>query len=104
MRYLSYEKKTRVNDKVVRVNIPDYQLRFNQKKEISVDVNSSLVRECMQQWENIPKVFRYKKQYSYQTLDKEFRRADRCISISHKHDWDVIRKIDKANGVVYDCN
>ena len=37
------------------------------------------------------------------TLDKEFKKADRFISISHKHDWDVIRKIDKANGVVYDC-
>lgn len=72
MRYVSFEKKTRVNDKVSRVNIPDYQLRFNQKKETPVDVNSSLVRECMQQWENLPKVFRYKKQYSYQTLDKEF--------------------------------
>lgn len=72
MRYVSFEKKVRVNDKVSRVNIPDYQLRFNQKKETPIDLNTSLVRECMQQWEKLPKVFRYKKQYSYQTLDKEF--------------------------------
>ena len=45
MRYVSFERKLRVNDKVSRVNIPDYQLRFNQKKETPVDVNF-LVREC----------------------------------------------------------
>ena len=27
----------------------------------------------------------------------------RFIAINHKHDWDVIRKIDAANGVSYDC-
>ena len=25
------------------------------------------------------------------------------IAINHKSDWDVIRKIDAANGVSYDC-
>ena len=36
-------------------------------------------------------------------LKKEFKKEDRFISISHKHDWAVIRKIDAANGVKYDC-
>lgn len=37
-------------------------------------------------------------------LDKEFgKQADGFISIHHKSDWDVIRKIDSANGVTYDC-
>jgi len=34
---------------------------------------------------------------------KEFKKADRFISITHKFDWAVIRQIDKANGVSYDC-
>ena len=34
---------------------------------------------------------------------KEFKRADRFINIRHKTHWDVIRKIDAANGVSYDC-
>ena len=34
---------------------------------------------------------------------KEFKKADRFISITHKFDWAVIRGIDKANGVSYDC-
>ncbi len=34
---------------------------------------------------------------------KEFKKADRFVSITHKFDWAVIRQIDKANGVSYDC-
>ncbi len=37
-------------------------------------------------------------------LEKEFgKQADRFIAIYHKSDWDVVRKIDAANGIVYDC-
>jgi len=44
--------------------------------------------------------------YTYKWDDlfkKEFKKADRFISIRHKNDWAVIRQIDKANGVSYDC-
>ena len=38
------------------------------------------------------------------TLEKEFgKQADGFVAIEHKFDWDVIRKIDKANGVEYTC-
>ncbi|MGJ3261181.1 MAG: phosphate/phosphite/phosphonate ABC transporter substrate-binding protein [Rhodospirillales bacterium] len=36
-------------------------------------------------------------------LKKEFKKEDKFIPISHKKDWDIIRKIDAANGVKYDC-
>lgn len=36
-------------------------------------------------------------------LKKEFKKEDRFIGIHHKSDWAVIRKIDAANGVKYDC-
>jgi len=36
-------------------------------------------------------------------LKKEFKKEDRFIAISHKHDWEIIRKIDQATGVKYDC-
>lgn len=44
--------------------------------------------------------------YTYEwdeEFKKEFKRADRFINIRHKTHWDVIRKIDTANGVSYDC-
>ena len=34
---------------------------------------------------------------------KEFAKADRFVGIRHMNDWAVIRQIDKANGVSYDC-
>ena len=36
-------------------------------------------------------------------LQAEFKKEGRFIAINHKHDWDVIRKIDTANGVSYAC-
>jgi phosphonate transport system substrate-binding protein len=36
-------------------------------------------------------------------LKKEFKKEDGFIGITHKHDWSVIRKIDAANGVKYEC-
>ena len=42
-------------------------------------------------------------QWEGSDLQAEFKKEAKFISISHKHDWDVIRKIDAANGVSYDC-
>jgi phosphonate transport system substrate-binding protein len=42
-------------------------------------------------------------QWAGSDLQKEFKKEGRFISISHKHDWAVIRKIDAANGVKYTC-
>jgi phosphonate transport system substrate-binding protein len=38
-------------------------------------------------------------------LEKEFKRSGEAkfIEITHKKDWDVVRKIDAANGVKYTC-
>ena len=36
-------------------------------------------------------------------LKKEFKKEDKFIPISYKKDWNVIRKIDAANGVTYKC-
>ena len=38
-----------------------------------------------------------------ENFKKEFKKSDRFIGITHKFDWAVIRGIDKANGVSYDC-
>ena len=36
-------------------------------------------------------------------LQEEFKAEGRFVGIHHKSDWAVIRKIDAANGVTYDC-
>lgn len=42
-------------------------------------------------------------QWEGSDLAKEFKKEGRFIAINHLHDWAVIRKIDAANGVTYDC-
>jgi phosphonate transport system substrate-binding protein len=37
------------------------------------------------------------------TLKTEFKNEDRFIPIEYKRDWNIIRKIDAANGVKYTC-
>jgi phosphonate transport system substrate-binding protein len=36
-------------------------------------------------------------------LKAEFKAEDKFLPITFKEHWDVIRKIDAANGVTYDC-
>ena len=38
-----------------------------------------------------------------ENFKKEFKKADRFIGITHKNDWAVIRQIDAANDVSYNC-
>ena len=42
-------------------------------------------------------------QWSGSALAQEFSEEDRFISIEYKADWQIVRTIDSANGVVYDC-
>ncbi len=42
-------------------------------------------------------------QWEGSDLQAEFKKEGRFVSIHHKSDWAVIRQIDAANGVSYDC-
>jgi phosphonate transport system substrate-binding protein len=42
-------------------------------------------------------------QWEGSELKKEFAEEDKFVAIYHKSDWDIIRKIDKASGVSYEC-
>jgi len=42
-------------------------------------------------------------QWEGSELKKEFKKEDKFVPITYKAQWDVIRKIDKANDVSYAC-
>ncbi|MGF1593666.1 MAG: phosphate/phosphite/phosphonate ABC transporter substrate-binding protein [Kiloniellaceae bacterium] len=42
-------------------------------------------------------------QWEGSPLKEEFKAEDKFVAIYHKTDWDIIRKIDAANGVDYAC-
>ena len=71
-RNVFFEKKSLVNAKINKVYINDYNLKFNQKIENELDVDSTIIRELMREWKNIPKVFRYKKIYQYISKDGNY--------------------------------
>ena len=62
------------NDNVKnRLNIPNYNLKFNLKRETFIDKNDSLIRDLISDWKTIPKIFRYKKIYSYFSIKNDFK-------------------------------
>lgn len=69
---VSFQKKTIGKDKD-KLNIPNYNIRFNLKKEVLIDKDESIIRDLIREWKDIPKNYRYKTQnISYKTIDNEF--------------------------------
>jgi hypothetical protein len=60
-----FQNKKLVNDKINKVNCMNYNFKINQKYEEVLDIDSSLVRECLKSWNELDKIFRYKKKYSF---------------------------------------
>lgn len=56
-----------------RVDLSDYKIRFNLKEEKELSSDDKLVKELMDHWFEIPKFFRYKKIFTFETLDGLFR-------------------------------
>ena len=62
-----------INNRLARVDMNDYSLRFNLKKETALSKNESIVQDLITTWDTVPKLFRYKKIYSFITKDNQFR-------------------------------
>lgn len=63
-----FQEKVPVAEKKNKVFVPNYNLKFNQKLERDIETDSALVRELLRDWQEIPKVFRYKKSYQHLTM------------------------------------
>lgn len=60
-------------ERVKYLDIDDYGIRFNLKRENVIPMNDTKLVKYKKDWKNINKVFRYKKRFSFVTLDKLFR-------------------------------
>lgn len=65
------EKTLADKEKINRLIINDYDIRFNLKKELQVNIDNVYIKDLFnaKKWREIPKVFRYKKIYQYKTND-----------------------------------
>ncbi len=70
-----YHKENIIDEtgKINRVNIEDYNIRFNLKEERPMDEGNELIRDLLSHWDEVPKFFRYKKIISFETEDGLFR-------------------------------
>lgn len=103
-----FQVKRRAAEKVNRVMVANYGLRFNQKLEDALDIDSGLIRELMRDWPNILKIFRYKQEYRHLSPDGQFsidcsivRNSafeDREISVQEVFARDLVRNVIKPRG------
>lgn len=63
-----FQRKQLVNEKITKVNCSNYNFKINQKKEELLDLDSTIVRECIKSWSDLDKIFRYKKSYSFTNI------------------------------------
>jgi hypothetical protein len=61
MKELQIDEHGRAN----RVDVEDYNIRFNLKEEKLIDESNELVRDLLEHWLEVPKFFRYKKIFTY---------------------------------------
>lgn len=73
---VKYYYKEKINEdkgKISRVNIEDYDIRFNLKEERQTNEADENVRSLLENWVDTPKYFRYKKSFRFETVDGLFR-------------------------------
>jgi hypothetical protein len=77
------------NGKIAKVDIEDYYLRFNLKEEKIIDESHTLVKDLLEHWMETPKFFRYKKTFTFETLDGLFRNDLSIVKEAKSNDKDI---------------
>lgn len=103
-----FQIKHRAPEKVSRIAIPNYNLRFNLKLEDSLDTDNGLVRELLRDWANVLKIFRYKQELRHISPDTKFAidcsivrtsaYEDREITVREVLSRDLVRNVIKPIG------
>lgn len=103
-----FQIKRRAQEKVNRVVVPNYSLRFNQKLEENIDIETGIIRELLRDWPNVLKIFRYKQELKHLSLDGLFsidcsivRNSafeDREISVKEVFARDLVQNVVKPPG------
>ena len=69
---VTIETKEFVKEKLDKVIVPEYSLKFNQKAESTMDKDVAIVKDMLRDWKDLPKVFRYKTTYHFVSIDGNF--------------------------------
>ena len=95
---IHFQGKSLVSDKLNKVYIPNYNLKFNLKKEVTYNKDDGIIRKLMKEWKDIPKCYRYKKTFSFIHQDDDFKLDLSIIKTSNNSDqYLTINEINKLN-------
>ena len=103
------EMKTRPKTRLVSLEIPNYNIKFNLKQEVNFNNDTSRVRDIQREWSDVMKNYRYKKIFSFIHKGGDFQvdvsmvkastNIDRFITIGEVIKNNLIRSVVKPNDV-----
>lgn len=68
-----------------KLNIPNYNMKFNLKTENYLDKDNAIIRDLIKNWNKELKTYRHKKRYTFESKDKEFKIDMSIIKTSAKN-------------------
>lgn len=103
------EMKTRPKTRIVSLEIPNYNIKFNLKQEVNFNNDTSRVRDIQREWPDVMKNYRYKKTFSFLHKGGDFQvdvsivkastSIDRFITVDEVIKNNLIRSVVKPNDV-----
>ena len=93
--YVKYLSKTPIR----YVNVNDYNIRFNLKRETEMSKNDQTILNLNRAWTKLEKFFRYKKRISYKTSDNLFNFDLTILKTSNKKTLRAANQIYKRKDV-----
>lgn len=103
------EMKTRPKIRLVSLEIPNYNIKFNLKQEVNFNNDTSRVRDIQREWPDVMKNYRYKKTFSFLHKGGDFQvdvsivkastSIDRFITVDEVIKNNLIRSVVKPGDV-----
>jgi len=103
------EMKTRPKTRLVSLEIPNYNIKFNLKQEVNFNNDTARVRDIQREWSDVMKNYRYKKTFSFIHKGEDFQvdvsivkastSIDRFITVDEVIKNNLIRSVVKPNDV-----
>jgi len=103
------EMKTRPKIRLVSLEIPNYNIKFNLKQEVNFNNDAARVRDIQREWPDVMKNYRYKKTFSFLHKGGDFQvdvsivkastSIDRFITVGEVIKNNLIRSVVKPNNV-----
>ncbi len=102
---VDFEVKSRPKTRLVNLEIPNYNIKFNLKEELNFNSDANRIRDIQREWADVHKNYRYKKTFSFVKKKGDFQidvsivkastNIDRFITVEEVIKNNLIRSVIK---------